>query len=68
VLVASEGALAAEPGALLPLQGVRLCDREAIEAQLAKIDAAIAAKIRQAARRRTERRQQAGRPGRALST
>jgi hypothetical protein len=52
----------------LPSQGVRLFDREAIEAQLAKIDATIAGKIRQAARRRTERRQQAGRPGRALST
>jgi hypothetical protein len=68
VLVVSEGALAAEPGAPLPSQGVRLFDREAIEAQLAKIDATIAGKIRQAARRRTERRQQAGRPGRALST
>jgi hypothetical protein len=68
VLVASEGALAAEPGAPSPSPGVRLCDREAIEAQLATIDATIAAKIRQAARRRTEQRQQAGRPGRALPT
>jgi hypothetical protein len=60
VLVASEGTLAPELGAALPSHGVRVFDRAAIEAQLAKIDAAIAGKIRKAARRRTAQRQQAG--------
>jgi len=59
VLIANEVSVPSElVDALLP-RGVRVFDRVAIEAQLARLDADLAEKIRAAARRRAVRRQQA---------
>lgn len=49
VLIAVEGALPDTSGEL-PTHGVRVLDREAIEAQLARLDAAVAERLRDRAR------------------
>jgi len=59
VLIAAEGAVPQPLAEVLLPQGVRVFDRTAIEAQLARLDAELAAKIRLLARRRAEQRQQA---------
>jgi hypothetical protein len=56
VLIACEGRVAAPLADALLAQGVRAIDREAMEAPLARIDAAIAGRIRAGAARRSARR------------
>lgn len=52
VLITTEDALAPEAVDALPAHGVRLLDRAAIEGQLVRLDAAVADRLRTAARRR----------------
>lgn len=52
VLITTEDLLAPDTVDALPAHGARLLDRTAIEAQLAQLDAAVADRIRAAARRR----------------
>jgi hypothetical protein len=59
VLIATEGSVAPEVGEALAALGIRVLDRAGIEAHLAPLDFATAAKIRAVARRRASRRQQA---------
>lgn len=56
VLIAVEGTLAPELGTSSSAHGVRAFDRAAIDAQLARVDAATAEKLRAAAARRAARR------------
>jgi hypothetical protein len=56
VLIACEGRVPASLADALLAQGVRAIDREAMEAPLARIDAAIADRIRAGAARRSARR------------
>jgi hypothetical protein len=56
VLIAVEGTLAPALGSASAEHGVRAFDRAAIEAQLARVDAAAAEKLRAAAARRAARR------------
>lgn len=56
VLIAVEGGMFPAPEVELPAHGVRLLDRAAIEAQLARLDADVADRIRAAAARRAGRR------------
>lgn len=58
LLIAVERALT--PGAELPAHGVRLLDRAAIEAQLARLDATLADRIRAKAGQRAGQRLKAG--------
>ena len=50
VLIAVEGPLSPDTGGELPAHGIRILDRAAIETQLARLDAAIADRIRARAR------------------
>jgi len=52
VLITTEDVLAPEAVDALPAHGVRLLDRAAIEGQLVQLDAAVADRLRTAARRR----------------
>jgi hypothetical protein len=56
VLIACEGRVAAPLADALLAQGVRAIDRQAMEAPLARIDAAVADRIRAGAARRSARR------------
>lgn len=60
VLIAVEDATASDLGGELPAHGVRVLDRPAIEAQLARLDAGIAEKIRTTAWRRAGQRLKSG--------
>jgi hypothetical protein len=60
LLIAVEGALTAGPDAETPAHGVRVLDRNAIESQLARLDAATAERIRARARQRAGQRLTAG--------
>ena len=59
VLIAVEAPLAAEVAAALPAQGVRVFDRAAMQAQLARLDPALAETLLAAARRRAAQRRAA---------
>lgn len=56
VLIAVEAAAAADPDGELPAHGVRVLNRAAIEAQLNRLDAGIADRIRRAAQVRAAQR------------
>ena len=56
VLIAVEGAMAPDRDGELPAHGVRVLDRAAIEAQLSRLDAAVAEKIRATAWRHSGQR------------
>lgn len=60
LLIAVEGTLPAGFGQQLPAHGVRVFDRAAMNAQLARLDGALSEKIRAAARSRAPQRLEAG--------
>jgi hypothetical protein len=60
VLIAVEGPLSPDTGGELPAHGVRILDRAAIETQLARLDAAVADRIRTRARQLAGQRLTAG--------
>ena len=60
VLIAVEGPLAPDAANELPAHGVRILDRATIEAQLARLDAAVADRIRARARQLAGRRLMTG--------
>ena len=60
LLIAVEGTLPAGFGQQLPAHGVRVFDRAAMDAQLARLDRALSEKIRAAARSRAPQRLEAG--------
>ncbi len=60
VLIAVEGPLSPDTGGELPAHGVRILDRAAIETQLARLDAAVADRIRARARQLAGQRLTAG--------
>jgi hypothetical protein len=60
VLIAVERGMASSPGGELPAHGVRVLDRRAIDAELARLDAGVADRIRATARRRARQRPKSG--------
>jgi len=60
VLIAVEAAMVTDPDGEQPAHGVRLLSRSAIEAQLGRLDAGVAERIRRAAGQRAAQRSAAG--------